>query len=240
MDSLLELAVAAHGGRDRWQQITQLKAHISVGGALWHVKGWPGIFPYAHVELDPHRQHIEFSPFQKAGQHTLFEPDRVAIVGADGKILDERRSPRQAFEGHGLQTPWDALHLAYFTGYAMWDYLTMPFLFLSPGFHTAEIEPWHENGEIWRRLKVIFPAEVHSHCREQVFYFDSAGLVRRHDYRVDIIGSGSTSAHYSSGHKTFGGIVFPTSRQVYTIDSDNRPNLERVLVSLDIHEVDVT
>lgn len=238
MDNLLKLAIKAHGGWDRWQEINKLKAHISVGGGLWQLKGWPGIFADANVIAEPRRQHIEFSPFQNHGQHTLLEPGRVAIVGPDGKTIEERGEPRQAFAGHSLQTPWDRLHLAYFTGYAMWGYLTAPFLFAYPGFQAEEVEPWSENGETWRRLKVTFPAAVHAHCGEQIFYFDESGLLRRNDYRVDIIGSGNTSAHYASDHKPFGGIIFPTKRRVYAVDPDNKPILERVLVSIDIHNVE--
>lgn len=238
MDKLLDLVINAHGGWRRWERINKLNAHVSVGGGLWQLKGWPGIFEDAHVTVDPRRQHIEFSPFQTNNQHTLLEPQSVAIV-ADGKVKEERESPRQAFDGHGLHTPWDGLHLAYFTGYAMWGYLTAPFLFAYPGFHTEEIEPWNENGEIWRRLKVTYPAALHAHCSEQIFYFDQFGLLRRNDYRVDIIGSGATSAHYSSDHKLFDGIVFPTKRRVYSILADNQPNLERVLVAIDVHKVNL-
>jgi hypothetical protein len=35
---LLTLAVMAHGGLDRWEQFTSVKASISVGGALSTVK----------------------------------------------------------------------------------------------------------------------------------------------------------------------------------------------------------
>ncbi len=89
-----------------------------------------------------------------------------------------------------------------------------------------------------RRLKVTFPANVHSHSTEQVFYFDARGLLRRHDYSVDIIG-GSDSAHYVSEHKTFGGIVFPTKRRVYAYGADSRPVLDRIAVSIDFHEITV-
>ncbi|CDG85314.1 hypothetical protein [Janthinobacterium agaricidamnosum] len=239
MDNLLKTVIKAHGGWERWQKVTKLNAHVSIGGGIWHLKGWPGVFTDANVVINPRRQHIEFSPFGNLGQHILVEPDRVAIVATDGNIIEQRGSPRQAFEGHSIQTPWDALHLAYFSGYAMWGYLTAPYLFAYPGFHAQEIEPWDENGEIWRRLKVTFPAEIHAHCSEQVFYYDSKGLLRRNDYRVDIIGSGTTSAHYSDEHKSFGGMVFPTNRRVYSIGADNKPILERVLVSIHVHEVDV-
>jgi hypothetical protein len=57
-----------------------------------------------------------------------------------------------------------------------------------PGFVTEEIEPWRENGETWRRLKATFPATVASHNREQVTHFGPDGLMRRHDYTVDVLG----------------------------------------------------
>lgn len=239
MNTLVDFSIAAHGGWDRWQQIKKLSAHVSVGGAIWHLKGWPDIFADAHVSIDPHRQHTEYTPFQKIGQHTLFEPGRVAIVADDGKLIEERHSPRQAFTGHAIATPWDALHLVYFTGYAMWTYLTTPFLFKLLGFKVEEIDAWDESGETWRRLKVTFPAGFHGHTREQTFYFNRAGLLRRHDYSVDIMGSGSVSAHYVSDHKTFGGVTFPTKRRVYPTTPDNKPVLDRVLVSIDVHNVDV-
>jgi len=47
-----------------------------------------------------------------------------------------------------------------FSGYALWTYLTQPFLYAYPGFVAEEIPPWKENGETWRRLKVIFPDNV--------------------------------------------------------------------------------
>jgi hypothetical protein len=239
MKTLLDTAIEAHGGWDRWQQIRRLEAHASIGGGMWQLKGWPDALADARVGIDPHRQRTEYHPFLQRGQHALFEPDRVAIVADDGKVLEERHAPREAFAGHALTTPWDALHLGYFAGYAMWTYLTAPFLFKLPGFHVEEIEPWDEDGETRRRLKVTFPADVHSHCREQVFYFGEDGLLRRHDYRVDVIGSGGTSAHYASDHRSFGGIVVPTRRRVHAIGPDNKPLRDRALVSIDLHEVDV-
>ena len=43
MNDLLKLAVEAHGGLDRWNQLKTLTANISVTGALWHLKGKPDI-----------------------------------------------------------------------------------------------------------------------------------------------------------------------------------------------------
>ena len=47
--------------------------------------------------------------------------------------------------------------MAYFNSYALWTYLTIPFLYTYPGFITEELEPWYEDGEIWRTLRATFP-----------------------------------------------------------------------------------
>ena len=45
----------------------------------------------------------------------------------------------------------------------------MPFAFSMPGFRTDELSAWEEDGETWRRLKVVFPPDVPTHSTEQVF-----------------------------------------------------------------------
>ena len=94
----------------------------------------------------------------------------------DGKPVKDRRNPRAAFDGHTVETPWDDLNLAYFSGYAMWNYLNTPFIFALPGFQTEEIEPWDENGEKRRRLKVAFPDHIATHCPEQIFHVNGGRL----------------------------------------------------------------
>jgi hypothetical protein len=232
VNDLLDLAIAAHGGWERWQQIDRLTAHAAIGGAAWHIKGWPDVYADIHAAVDTRRQHTELSPFLTKGQYAVYEPDRTAII-ADGAIIEQREAPRTSFAGHAMMTPWDAQQLIYFGGYALWTYLSTPFLFKSAGFQTEEVEPWDEDGEIWRRLKVTFPFDMHSHSTEQTFYFDAYGLLRRHDYSVEVMG-GTTSAHYASDHQSFGGLVFPTKRRVYAAGPDNRPMRDQVAVTIDI------
>jgi len=40
-----------------------------------------------------------------------------------------------------------------------------------PGFSAEEIEPWIEDGEPWKRLRVQFPKKIASHSRGQDRYF---------------------------------------------------------------------
>ncbi|MBB3559975.1 hypothetical protein FHX06_001286 [Rhizobium sp. BK512] len=238
MTDLLDLAMEAHGGLQRWQQIEQLHAHIKVGGAVWHVKGWPDVYADIHTSVSAHRPHTEFTPFLEKGQHCVWEPEQTSIVADSGDVIEHRAAPRSLFEGHTITTPWDRQHLIYFTGYAMWTYLTTPFLFTLPGFRTEEIEPWQEEDETWRRLKVTFPSTVPSHSTVQTFYFNADGLLRRHDYSVDIMG-GTRSANYASDHRSFAGLIIPTKRRVYATGPDNRPILDRVAVSIDLLDVGI-
>lgn len=233
MSDLLELAVKAHGGLDRWRELTEITAHVSVSGAMWAGKGHADALLDTHVTLDPHRQRITYDPFLGERRRSVFLPERTVIETHDGRVEAERHDPRAAFAGHTSTTPWDELHVAYFAGYAMWNYLTLPFVLTGPGFSSDELEPWPEQGQTWRRLAVTFPEDLATHNRDQIFYFDSTGLLRRHDYNADVFG-GTPAANYSDQHRAFGGIVYPTRRRVVPRQPDNTTLPEPVLVSIDL------
>ena len=165
-----------------------LTATIVSGGDLWALKGVPQDPIARTMRVDLHRQWASVAPFG-SGRHTDFTSDRIAILAADGSVVAERSNPRSSFARHDLRTSWDPLHRAYFNGYALWTYLTTPFLLAMDGFTVEEIEPWHEGTETWRGLRATFPAEIASHSPEQEFYFGEDMLIRRHDYHVDIAGS---------------------------------------------------
>ena len=61
-------------------------------------------------------------------------PDRLWIDDEAGRLIQERKEPRESFEGHSLTTPWDKLHELYFVSYALWNYFVTPFVFREPGF----------------------------------------------------------------------------------------------------------
>jgi hypothetical protein len=100
------------------------------------------------TSVSARRPHTEFTPFLEEGQHCVWEPERTAVVADGGVVIDERVAPRSFLKGHTILTPWDRQYLICFTGYAMWTYLTTPFLFTLPGFRTREVEPWREGDEI--------------------------------------------------------------------------------------------
>jgi len=117
----------------------------------------------------------------------------------------------------------------------MWTYLNTPFLLVRPGVESEEIEPWQEAGETWRRLKVRFPADIATHSKEQTLYFDRQGLLKRHDYDVEISG-GTPAAHYVSDLKEFSGILFPTKRRIFPRQPDGHAAPEPLVVSIDLDQ----
>jgi pimeloyl-ACP methyl ester carboxylesterase len=93
-----------------------------------------------------------------------------------------------------------------------------------------------EDDEQWRPLRVTFPDGIASHTREQLFFFGPDGLLRRHDYAVDILG-GTTGADYALENREVNGIVVPTRRRVYGYEGNHEVVREPVLVAIDMGEI---
>ncbi|MEW2382821.1 hypothetical protein AB0873_12150 [Micromonospora sp. NPDC047707] len=236
MTDLMNSVIEAHGGLDRYRRFRSATAHFRSGGALWAVKNQEGIFSQAAVRVDLRRQHASHYPFTAPDLRTSFTAQRVSVESDTGEVKAERLDPRAAFAGHVLETPWDDLHVAYFAGYAMWTYLTSPFTFASPDFVAEELPPVAEDGQSLNRLKVTFPDHIATHCREQTFYFDQDGLLRRHDYTAEVINAGP-AAHYCSDYREFGGIMVATRRRVYPLGADGVVARDLELVTIDIDSV---
>jgi hypothetical protein len=237
MNSLVQLTIDAHGGFERWQRFEHVSAHLRNGGVLWALKQQQGVLDEVNVRVALRREWASHSPFLKPDYRTSFEPHRVAIETTDEQVVEERLQPRDSFAGHGIETPWDRLQLVYFAGYAMWTYLTTPFLFAMDGVATEELEPWREDGETWRRLKVTFPQSIATHSTVQTFYVGSDGLLRRHDYDADVLG-GSPAAHYVHEYQEFSGIRVPTRRRVLGRRPDGTPAPDPLIVTIDLSEVE--
>jgi hypothetical protein len=237
MNDLLDSAIVAHGGLDRWNQVTVITVTASITGALWHVNGKVDALKNVRFEADTKRQLLTMD-YVGQDKQSVFEPSRVVIQRRDGAVIDARDEPERSFDGHQLETPWDDIHLAYFSGEALWTYLNMPFLYTWPGFTTEEIAPIAVDGETWRRLKVTFPEHIKSHTREQISCFGPDGLLRRHDFTIDIIG-GVTGMLYATDNRNVDGIIIPTTRRGYAWQGDYQLVPEPLLVAIDMGEITI-
>jgi hypothetical protein len=239
MSDLLAEAIAAHGGLNRWGQWTNLRATVVSGGQLWGLKGVVQDASPRALTVALHAEQASVRPYGADDQRTSFTPDRIAVEKLDGRVVAERSDPRASFLGHELSTPWDALDRAYFGGYALWTYLTTPFLLAMPGFTVEEIEPWVEGEESWYGLRATFPTGIASHSPHQDFFFGADHLLRRHDYHVDIAG-GFAAAQYVADIVDVDGIRFPTRRRAYRRGPDRRPLLDQLMVSIDVSDIELS
>jgi hypothetical protein len=236
MQELIKSSIEAHGGLDRWNPLRRISATFVPGGIGFKQRGQEAFTQMpTRVTVDIREQKTIFGPFLAPGQCGIFVPDRAAVETVDGTVLEELKNPRPSFKSMPAGTPWSAAQLVYFAGYAMWMYLTVPFSLLRDGIECEEVEPWVEDGETWRALKVTFPKSYVTHSSEQTVYFDGNGLIRRHDYTAEVSGDVKV-AHYLNDHQTFDGIVFPSRRRVYLRGSDAKPQKELVVISADLSD----
>jgi hypothetical protein len=233
VNDLLESALTAHGGLDRWNKISSITVNASITGAFWSVKHQGDTLKNIRFEVDTTRQRLTMD-FVGQDKRTVFEAGRVEMRRGDGELVDARDSAEKAFEGQQFETPWDDLHLAYFTGEALWTYLTTPFVYAGDSFATQEIDPIEVDGETWRRLKVTFPEYIKTHSREQISCFGPDGLLRRHDFDIDLLG-GAPSQLFATGYRNVGGIIIPATRRAYAPELG--PDLP--MIAIDMGEITI-
>ncbi|MGN6482278.1 hypothetical protein [Luteibacter sp.] len=233
MNELLRFAIDAAGGIDRFRNFTTLQADLHHSGMLWSLKQREGVLTDSQVTVQLHEQQVTHGPFAPSPNHSVYTPSLVEIRTPDGTIVESLEDPRASFEGFEMETPWSNPQLAYFAGYTMWTYLTSPFLLAREGVEVEEIQPWIVDGLPWRRLRVVFPADVATHSAVQTFYFDTDGLLRRHDYEVDIQGR-NAAARYLSDYVEVQGIKMPTRLRIYPRTPENIALPEPLIVGVDL------
>lgn len=115
-NDLLARAIDAHGGLDRWSKFNRVTATVVGGGGLWPMKGLAQDPNPREVTVTLHEKTASISPYGQPDWRIAFTPDRIAIETTMGALVGERVDPRASFAGHVMDTPWDSLHRAYFSG----------------------------------------------------------------------------------------------------------------------------
>jgi len=229
--------IAAHGGTDFWNGIQSLEAEISTSGLLFTFKRRP-VLDHVRITADAHRPHFVFHDFPSPGMiGELVGGQKVRIVSDDGAVVQQRDNPRSAFKKMRRIFAWDDLDFIYFGGYATWNYLVTPFIFLQKGFHFEVLDPVKVAASSWCRLKATMPDDLPTHCRTQIFYFDENWYLRRLDYVAEVVGSWAHAAHFCDNYQDFDGLKAPTYRRVRPILLTDKPLPAPILVALDIHNI---
>ena len=154
--ALLDDAIDASGGMARWNSLSRFTLHLSVAGTLFSSTGHASEFKDVTAEGSTRTQSVRFTGIT-GGEHSgSFQPDAITIESLEGEILRTWPNPSLAFTETGLPALADELHLVFFCGVAIWNYLTNPFLLAHPDVVVEELPPWQENNESWRRLRAQF------------------------------------------------------------------------------------
>jgi hypothetical protein len=230
---LLNDALDAAGGLDRWKGLSRFTAYLSIKGELVDKNGKAGLLSELVAEGCAQSQSLRLTGFITPNKCWTYRPDRVAIENLDGTTLQDRNNPQAAFDS--CRTSWDDLDFAYFLGFSLWNYLTAPFLLALPGVKTEELSIWRENGEMWRRLAAAMPPSIVTLAPRQTFYFDSASLQRRLDYNA-IDTNGPQMAQHFSAHHEFSGIIVPTLSRCRELQPDGSLDAKRAFIDIEIFD----
>ena len=204
---MLDHILDAHGGLAYWRTLSEIEIDMSAWGLLFTTKGIPTV-SHQKMVVSTREPRVVIHDYPAPGRQTVF---------------DGSNEPRAAFP----KWRWNAQDFAYFSSYAMWNYLNLPFLLREPGMAFTEHPP---------RITVTFPPEIATHCRQQELTFDADGRLVRHDYTAEVVGGWAKAAHLASNYRQFGGLWLPTKRRVHPRGPGGRPIKALTLVAVDIHD----
>jgi hypothetical protein len=197
---------------------------VRIGGNILALRGVSPRTRSLTCTVDTTRVRAVLQPFPSEGSRGIFEADRLTILSPDGRVHADRAIVRDPGGRVPRRLWWDDLDLLYFFGYALWNYAVTPYVFRWPGFEVYEAPPWREpDGSVWRVLRVRYPEAFPTHCREQCFYVDEAGLIRRLDYTADVFSAAAKGVHLCRDYRAFDGCQFATHRVVYRRRGNGRP-----------------
>jgi hypothetical protein len=233
--ALLDDALAACGGLDRWQELESFTLHISITGALLARNGKAEVLKEIVVEGSTREPLLQIEGFTAPDKRAVCRPSRVAVEDRHGRILQELHDPQKESLELTLLTPWDDLTIAYFCGSLIWHNITAPFVLAGPAFQLNELCPWQEGVESWRRLRAIFPLPYLAPFNDQIIYFDRGGLRRRADVQM-AHNVGTSIALCLRAHQSFSRIVIPTLWESLRLWPDGGLYSKRPLLTVEIFD----
>ena len=211
----MSAVLGAHGGLERFYKVAKFNLTVSVGGLLWIRMGYPA---HRIVEITVETKHPKATFHNLDGDESnaevswIWTPQAVWKESVDGTVIEKRDMPRKSFENLTADSQWDHMHLLYFSGYAVWNYMMAPFYFTWPGFLSRELEGHVEANQTWGVLEVTYPDDFPAHCKTQNYYFDEAHRLRRIDYAAEVT-KGGPAAHCCYDQRDVDGLLYPMLRR---------------------------
>jgi hypothetical protein len=181
-ERLRDAAIDAHGGLELWRRLESIEATVRCGGIAFPMKGQRGALRRFRATVDPHRPHV--------------------VLEGVGTFSGE--DPRPA--GMPRRLRWTREDITHFAGYALWNYLAMPFLLIE---HDVEVRELSR-----RRLRLRFPPGLPTHSREQTLWLSEDAVIERLDYRADPMGPWAYARNVCLENRRVDGLLFAVRRRV--------------------------
>ena len=225
--TLCDRVIDAYGGRSRWQLASAVEAQVSASGWAFRLKFQP---PDRNIRVRAAiggKPGARYTPTDK-GNTAVLDGQRIRLENGAGMAVAERDDPKRFFPYGRRALWWDGLDRAYFSAYALWNYLTFPALMLRSDIQWKELPG--------ARMEAVFPASIPTHSARQLFYFDpESGRLLRHDYTAEVFGSWARAANVVLEHASWEGIPYPSHRRVTPVGPGGKPMAAPVLVDIQVH-----
>ena len=234
--TLLDNALKACGGLERWNRFDRFEAHVSIGGSYLASKVDATNLKEIVVSGNTRFQAAEVVGMLDRSGSGLCRANWVGIENHSGLIAAQQSVTPEDFAGLGSRAHWTELDVVYYCGISIWNFINCPFLLAESGFKIGEIAPLDADGEVWRRLHVTFPDRIATEACEQILYFDFRNRHRRTDYLCSAL-TANTVAHFLGAHQDFSEIVIPTLRRSRFVDRDGFISQEGVPFDIEIFDL---
>jgi hypothetical protein len=234
--TLLDNALKACGGLERWNRFDRFEAHVSIGGSYLASKVDTTNLKEIVVSGNTRFQAAEVVGMLDRSGRGLCRANWVGIENHSGLIAAQQSVTPEDFAKLGSRAHWTELDVVYYCGISIWNFINCPFLLAESGFKIGEIAPLDADGEVWRRLHVTFPDRIATEACEQILYFDFRNRHRRTDYLCSAL-TANTVAHFLGAHQDFSEIVIPTLRRSRFVDRDGFISQEDVPFDIEIFDL---
>jgi hypothetical protein len=78
MNELLDIAIKAHGGLERWSKVNAVKTAATITGAIWFAKGRGDVLKDIVIVAETKRERLTMD-FPGQNKRTVFDPTRIVI-----------------------------------------------------------------------------------------------------------------------------------------------------------------
>jgi hypothetical protein len=213
---VLTRACEYHGGLATWRALQSLRLIPDrLSGLLPWLKGFGKTFrlPTA-FEVYPHQHRTRFVGFPDPEHVGTFDSGAVRLERlSDTSTVAHSALHRRTFNWSNRARRWSPLDALYFFGYALAHYHSLPFSLLQS--RLVRLTASGKSANRVDMLDVELPANLHTHCRRQQFYFDNLGRILRHDYHAEVAGVWARGAHFWNRQAHFDG--FPVSLERHVV-----------------------